>query len=225
NISSVFFNKFLHTNYFTEPKDIKLNKGRLKEILISNRESLFSWFYKGNINAAKINFNKYSLDIIKNTVLSGYLRTAAEQYNLRYSVLKYFNGGSNMGDILKDTKVSLREKINSKETQSIQNDEEYYFAIGQIASYLVSLNKSGNKNHSILNPILNSKNETKLKEEIVKLFKKYNYSIKKDSKRFNNLYSMILAYKSEGKINEEVLLAGYLNSSLIYEKAEEKIDE
>ena len=227
NISNVFFNKFLHTNYFIEPKDIKLNEGRLKEILIQNRDSLFNWFYKGNITQAKTNFSKYSLSIIKNTILNSNksLRKAQEQYNLRYSLLNYFNGGSNMGDILKDTKVSLREKINSKETHSIKNDEEYYFAIGQIANYLISLNKSGNKNHSLLNPILNTKSEAKLKEEIMKLFKKYNYAIKKDSKRFNNLYSMILGYKTEGKINEDLLLAGYLNSSLIYKKAEEKIDE
>lgn len=130
-----------------------------------------------------------------------------------------------MGDILKNTKESLREKINSKETQSLQNDDEYYFAVGQIANYLISLNKSGNKNHSLLNPILNTKNEAKLKEEIMKLFKKYNYAIKKDSKRFNNLYSMILAYNPETKINEDLLLAGYLNSSLIYEKMEEKGNE
>lgn len=228
NISNVFFNKFLHTNYFTDSKDIKLNERKLKEILIKNRESLFNWFYKGNINGAKVNFSRYSLEIIKNSILNSTSRfstKAAEQYNLRYSLLNYFNGGSNMGDVLKNTKESLREKINSKETQSLQSDDEYYFGVGQIANYLISLNKSGNKNHSLLNPILNTKNEAKLKEEIMKLFKKYNYAIKKDSKRFNNLYSMILSYNPETKINDDLLLAGYLNSSLIYEKVEEKENE
>ena len=209
NISNVFFNKFLHTNYFTEAKDIKLNEGKLKEILIKNRESLFTWFYKGNMNGVRVSLPKYSLEIIKNSILNSttrYSTKAAEQYNLRYSLLNYFNGGSNMGDLLKDTKNSLREKINLKETQSIESDEEYYFAVGQIANYLISLSKSGNKSHSLLNPILNTKNENRLKEEIMKLFKKYNYSIKKDSKRFNNLYSMILAYKPEAKINDDLLL-------------------
>lgn len=225
NISNVFFNKFLHNNYFSDSDKIQLNNVKLKEILIQNRESLFNWFYKGNINAARVNFSRYSLEIIKNSILScedGFLQKAIEQYNLRYSLINYFNGGNYMGDILKDIKASLREKINFNETQSIQSDEEYYFAVGQIASYLISLNKSYNKNHSLLNPILNTKNKLKLKEEIMKLFKKYNYSIKKDSKRFNNLYSMILAYSPETKINEDLLLAGYLNSSLIYEKVEEK---
>jgi CRISPR-associated protein Csh1 len=224
NISNVFFNKFLHTNYFTDAKDVKLNEGKLKEILIKNRESLFNWFYKGNMNGVRVSLPKYSLEIIKNSILNSttrYSTKAAEQYNLRYSLLNYFN----MGDLLKDTKNFLREKVNSKETQSIQSDEEYYFAIGQIANYLISLSKSGNKSHSLLNPILNTKNENRLKEEIMKLFKKYNYSIKKDSKRFNNLYSMILAYKPETKINDDLLLAGYLNSSLIYEKMEEKGNE
>ena len=130
-----------------------------------------------------------------------------------------------MADMLKEIKDSLRIKINQKETTIIQNDEEYYFAIGQIASYLISLNKSANKSHSLLNPIINSKSEEKLVNEINKLFKKYNYAIKKDNKRFNNLYSMILGYKSSSKINDDLLIAGYLNSNLIYEKMEDKDNE
>ena len=224
-INDVFFNKYLKINYFVDTKEIKLNDSKLKYILITHREELFTWFYKGNIKNIKKSLPKWSLDIIKNSILNEYKLKATEQFNLRHSLLKYFNGGNNMADMLKEIKDSLRIKINQKETTIIQNDEEYYFAIGQIASYLISLNKSANKSHSLLNPIINSKSEEKLVNEINKLFKKYNYAIKKDNKRFNNLYSMILGYKSSSKINDDLLIAGYLNSNLIYEKMEDKDNE
>lgn len=54
-----------------------------------------------------------------------------------------------MADKIKYISESLFEKINSKQTQCIQSDEEYYFAIGQLASYLISKNKSS-KNKTIL---------------------------------------------------------------------------
>ena len=44
-INSIFFNKFLVNNYFTEPKDIKLNDFRVKENLLKARGAFFNWFY------------------------------------------------------------------------------------------------------------------------------------------------------------------------------------
>lgn len=127
-----------------------------------------------------------------------------------------------MADVLKDLASKVRGKINNSTTLSIENDDEYYFSVGQLVSYYISLNRSGNKKmHSLLNPILNCKNDERLKQELKKLFRKYNYAIIKDNKRFNNLQSMIYGYKPEGKVNEDLLIAGYLYSSLIYEKGEE----
>ena len=41
-----------------------------------------------------------------------------------------------------------------------------------------------------------------------------------NGKRFNNLYAMIVGYVSEGKVDNDLMIAGYLNSNLIYEKNE-----
>ncbi len=75
-----------------------------------------------------------------------------------------------MADKIKVISESLFEKINSIKTKCIQSDEEYYFAVGQLASYFISKNKSKNKNHSLINPILNAQ-KRKIMLEIEKLFK------------------------------------------------------
>lgn len=226
NISDVFFNKFLVNNYFMEAKDIKLNDFKVKEMLLKSRKAFFNLFYKGNSSIIKNIFEKISLEIIKNSICNGYFVKAAEQFNLRCALIKYFKGGDdNMADMLGKLVQGLREKMNVKTTGKIQSDEEYYFGVGQLTNYLISLNKSNKKMHSLINPILNCKSDERLKQEIEKLFKKYNYTIQKGNKRFNNLFAMVLSYKAEGKIKSDILTAGYLYSNLIYETKKENDNE
>lgn len=224
-VNEVYFNKFLTSNYFTDAKDIKLKDFGVKENLLKSRTAFFNWFYKGDLTIIRQIFDKISMDLIKNSICNEYMIKAKEQFNLRYGILKYFGREENMADILSGIASSLRTKINGQQTDKIESDSEYYFAVGQIASYILSLNKSSKKMHSLINPILNCKTDDKLKDEINRLFKKYNYAIKKDSKRFNNLKAMILGYVPDGKVKEDMLVAGYLYSSLIYEKGEESKNE
>ncbi len=220
-INNIYFSKFLTNNYFSDPKDIKLNDFRVKENLIKSRSAFFNWFYKGETTIIKQIFDKTSMELIKNSICNDYIMKAKEQFNLRCGILEYFKGGDKMADILNGVASSLREKINKNQTDKIESDIEYYFAVGQISSYLLSLNKSSKKMHSLINPILNCKTDEKLKAQLAMFFKKYNYAIKKENKRFNNLKAMILAYEPECKINDNILVAGYLYSSLIYESNKE----
>ena len=220
-INNIYFNKFLTSNYFSDPKDIKLNDFRVKENLIKSRGAFFNWFYKGDTTIIKQIFDKTSMEIIKNTICNDFMIKAKEQFNLRCGILDYFRGGEKMADILNGIVVGLREKINGEKNEKIDNDDEYYFAVGQISSYLLSLSKSSKRMHSLINPILNCKTDEKLKLQLRTLFIKYNYDIAKASKRFNNLSVMVFGYEPECKVNDNMLVAGYLYSSLIYEKNKE----
>jgi len=221
-INNIYFNKLLCNNYFTDPKDIKLNDFVFKGNLIKSRGAFFNWFYKGDTTIIKQIFNKLSMDIIKNTICNEYMVKAKEQFNLRCGILDYFIGGEKMGDILNEIASSLRGKINSKQTDKIESDNEYYFSVGQISSYLLSLNKSSRKMHSLINPLLNCKTDENLKLQLGMLFKRYNYGIKKENKRFNNFNAMVLGYQAEGQVNDNILVAGYLYSNLIYESNKEE---
>ena len=125
-----------------------------------------------------------------------------------------------MADIIQDIKSALRGKINNKDTDKIDNDKEYYFAIGQLVSYLLSKSKGKKKPHSLANQFVNSKNNEDIKEKLRKLYVKYSYDPDINGKRFNDLYAMIVGYVSEGKVDNDLMIAGYLNSNLIYEKNE-----
>ena len=89
------------------------------------------------------------------------------------------------------------------------------------AYYLLSLSKSNNKNQSLINPILNAKGDDILKDKLMKLYKKYNYTMGFSHGRASKLYSMIWGYKPENKVNQDMIIAGFLNNNLIYEKKED----
>ncbi len=243
----------------------------LKNNILISRYAIFNWIYKGiekgSGNGIAAVLDKVSLNIIKNSINNGFISKAAYQFNLRWSLKEYFEGGDNMADIIQDIKSALRGKINNKDTDKIDNDKEYYFAIGQLVSYLLSKSKGKKKPHSLANQFVNSKNNEDIKEKLRKLYVKYSYDpdingkrfnnlyamivgyvsegkvdnsknnedIKEklrklyvkysydpdiNGKRFNNLYAMIVGYVSEGKVDNDLMIAGYLNSNLIYEKNE-----
>ena len=70
---------------------------------------------------------------------------------------------------MRDIRETLR-KINSGEYESIDSDEEYFYAVGQLLRYYISLNKT-TKNHSLLNPFLNLKSNKILKDRLALFFK------------------------------------------------------
>lgn len=122
-----------------------------------------------------------------------------------------------MADIIHDIKDSLRVKINSNITDKLDNDEEYYFAVGQLVGYLISKSKGKKKPHSLANSFINGKNNDDIKDRLRKLYSKYSYDPDINGKRFNNLYAMIVGYVPDGKVNQDLIVGGYLNNNLIYE--------
>lgn len=127
-----------------------------------------------------------------------------------------------MADVIHDIKESLRIKINEKITDKLDNDEEYYFAVGQLVGYLLSKSKGKKKPHSLANSFINGKNNDDIKERLRKLYSKYSYDPDINGKRFNNLYAMIVGYAPEGKVNQDLIVGGYLNNNLIYESNKEE---
>lgn len=221
-INRTLFRGYLTNNYFTEAKDMNIDYVHIKRNIILSRDALFSWFYKGVEHGVWVVLNKSALDLIKSSIFNNYINPAREQYNL-YKSLKIYFEKEESENIMMDVNT-LREKINSDITPCIESDSEYFFAVGQLANYFLSLSKAKLKRHSLSNSILNAKSDVKIKSELHKLFFKYNNETQ-NSKRFNNLYSMISGYYPEGSVDNDSLIRGYLHSSLIYEKAKkESID-
>ena len=81
-INSVFFKKFLITNFFTDAKDIRLNDTKVKEELLRCRTGYFNWFFKGESVAVRSFFAESSLVLIKNSILNRHIPKAIEQLSL-----------------------------------------------------------------------------------------------------------------------------------------------
>ena len=72
----------------------------------------------------------------------------------------------------------LQKKINKKGYSQIESESEYYYAVGQLVRYYISLSKAKDKNHSLANPFFNASNDSVIKNRLEQFFKKYNYAIK-----------------------------------------------
>lgn len=215
-LNEVFFSKFLITNYFSPVDEIPV-EGTLKQNLLLSREQIFAWLYKGNGNGIDKILEKVGKNMAKYSILNGYCNKAKEQMNLLCSFEEYFGGG-NMGARYDDIRNGLREKINSIEYSEIESDEEYFYAVGQLVYYFISLSKTKGKTFALVNPFLNVTDDAVIRTRLKQYFMKYNYQIDLNSKRFQQMYEMVFNYMVENTVNTEAIMLGFVSDCLIYEK-------
>ena len=171
-INNIFFSKYLLTNYFTDANDISVKDSVLKRIIIMYRNVIFDWIYKGIDNNFEVVEKQFVLELIKNTLINDYNLRAMTQLNLHWSFEDYFanlekRGGEKMADIATKIRMSVKEKVMSKDKAVIvNNNEEYYYAIGQLMAYFISLSKASKKAQSLINPVLNAQNDTVIKTRL-----------------------------------------------------------
>lgn len=230
-INEIFFSKYLLTNYFTDANDISVKDSVLKRTIVMYRNVIFDWIYKGIDNNFEVVEKRFALDLIKNALINNYTLRAMTQLNLHWSFKDYFaelkqQGGEKMAEVATEIRESIKERVTSKEEIKMPiNDKEYYYAVGQLAAYFISLSKAGKKSQSMINPVINISDDRVLKERLIQLYKKYNYAIDHYNVRFKNLFAMILGYKPDAQTDkqtkDEMILFGYMDNNSIYTKKEE----
>ena len=230
-INEIFFSKYLLTNYFTDASDISVKDSVLKRTIVMYRNVIFDWIYKGIDDNFELAERRFALDLIKNALINNYTLRAMTQLNLHWSFKDYFaelkqQGGEKMAEVATEIRESIKERVMSKEKVKMPiNDKEYYYAVGQLVAYFISLSKASKKSQSMINPVINISDDRVLKERLIQLYKKYNYAIEHYNVRFKNLFAMILAYKPDARTDkqtkDEMILFGYMDSNSIYTKKEE----
>lgn len=218
-LNEVLFSRYLVNNYFTKPEDMDIKEGYLKYGIMTGREAIFNWAYKGVNQGLESILNQISLHLIKGSLENGYNVKAVGQFNLRWSLIQYFGEGEEaMADKFQCVRKQLQNKILGTENCVIESDEEYYYAVGQLASYFLSLTKTKNRKQSLINPFMNAKSDKLLKTRLKQCYTKYNYDIVENNSRFNHLYGMILSYEPESEVNQDLIVLGYISDNLIYFK-------
>ena len=215
-INEVLFSSWLVGNYFTEEEKLSVD-GELKRNLVWSREAIFAWLYKGvDVNMDRV-LHKVCMNLIKNSVRNGFTTKMGQQFNLMCSLEEYFKGGRGMEEKYTDIQNRLRDKINQSGECEIETDEEYFYAVGQLVFYFISLSKAKEKMHSLANPFLTAADNHVIKKRLKQYFMKYNYQLKFNGYRFNRMYRMVDAYVLKNKVQQEYLFGGYIGNNLIYE--------
>lgn len=220
-VDDIIFYKLLKTNMFND--EIRIKSQYLKKIIELTKDNMYSWFYQGKEKEGCMTLKRVSLDILKNSMYQGNFNKAGIQFNFLYSLMLYFeNGGKGMPNMVKEIREQMIEKLNlncngdKEEIQYIDNDEQYYYSVGQLVKYLISLKNTSKVNQTEINSILNSRNDKRLKDEIERLYKRYNHSKYINNKKLNALYAMILDYKPlNPKQDTTNTLAGFLGISIL----------
>lgn len=221
-IDDIFFSKVLGNNYFTEVEKLKGIDPKLKQQLLTYRRPIFTWTHLGNQAGIASILDELALSAIKTSIINEYFGKAVRQINLKLSLQKYFyEGGEYMADFSVELRENLKEKMICEDSPKIESDREYYYGVGQLFRYYIFLNKSAKKNESLINPILNARNNEVLKKKLLDYYKKYNYAILL-SKRADVLLKMLLGYEPEGKIMQDMICMGFVDNNLVLEKKEEK---
>lgn len=221
-IDEVFFDKYLGYNYFTDAMDLPQMDGKLKYVLLTYRSRIFSWLYKTPQCDMKTVISEMALKLINNKIANGYYGRACEQLNLLLSLEDYFKENYEMEELMRTVQDNFKKHIDSKEEWDFE-DEEYYYAVGQLINYFLSLSKAAKKPFSMANQFLNADNDSLIKEKLCQMFIRYDHALdlEKDS-RAKNVINHVLMYKPKcNKVMQQELIAGLTAVSAFYAKKEE----
>lgn len=227
-LDSAFFEGKLRYSFDVEAKDLSFNNDdTIKQCFLLCREQLINWFWKGIDTYIYEPLDLATLRLIKNSIVKNKIFTAQHQFNVRWTILNYLNEDRKAGENMGQIRSSLREHINmaGNVDWEFSSDDEFAYAVGQAVSYLLMKSKKKEKDESCINTFLVAKNVDLIKEKLMQLYKKYNYSIiHNPENRFGKMAAAIIEYKPK-EINSEMIMAGFVSSSLIYEKKNNNNEE
>ncbi len=226
-IDEVFFGKMLAYNYFTEPGDLSITDTVVKNVLLTYRDRLFEWLYRNARCDMKEIFAEMGAGLIQNAIQNGYINKARQQLNLMLSLLDYLNQNTEMEETMKVVQEEFKRHMNMyKEEWDFERDEEYYYAVGQLIDYFLSLSKSAKKPFSLANPFLTAKEDALIKEKLSQMFAKYSYAIDAViDVRAKNIINHVMLYTPETKVQQQYLIAGLTANNAFYKKKENQEDK
>lgn len=236
-VDEVLFNYYLVKSYYYDPTPVKKYplSTRQTALIQFSKNAFLSYFRKSDKTALRKLIDKVSIEMILEKLKYYDYKKVEETYfakalNLRFALLEYFDIGgkiklgSKVMSLYEDLKTRILEDKPEKPADC-ESSDLFYFAVGQLARYLVGLSKAQRINYSFIDPILKAKNSSKIKREIITLIKKYGYDIdlldKRYRSRFDNLQSIVNSYEGGSQENRtDLILAGFAAPNLIYLKKE-----
>ena len=209
-------------NILIKYNNLWLNTFKYKDVKILNK--FISQFF------TDLMVEKCNIAIKDNSNENLYISNIRELLLMKYNILgakriKY-EGGLLMKNKVLEIQSSVFDKIESKEDEVCESIDEYCFAVGQLARYLIEKNKGKNVMFKELSPLLNCKKCSVLEKELNILIKKYDYDMNIKYNRLNKLISLThgIEFDPTDKVNYDMLLCGFVANNKLFEKKENKED-
>lgn len=227
-VDELFYYGKLQGHYFNQ--DLKPRAGSISaytvNILEISKKAMYDFFHKGYEGNIKAMLDKVTMQLIKDKFIGkDYLsiKEVTQALNFRFNLLNYFKieGKMDMGDRVVSLKGTLRQRL-QQEDVGLCTDDEFYFAAGQITSYLVGRTQAAKPKQDLYEKYMHCNNASRLKDRIIADYNVYKYDIALKYKKFNKLFSAVMGYDTASKIQMDLFLAGLTASNILLEKKEEE---
>lgn len=221
NINKILFYNSLLGNFLLNDGDLDIKDIEVKKLLMKYRNSFYKWFYLNDESEVKKNIRKIYLDAVMVAIGNGHFFKASQQLDFGFCLEKYFYGKSELMEEIMNVKEVFLNHTLSEEDWEFSNDEEYFFAIGQILAYINYMRNSKAKSLNFIKQLTFVKNIDVLKEKIKKIVISYSHIFETKNKKINRTISNISLYQPK-EIKIDILLAGFTADIIFFKKREEK---
>jgi len=221
NINKIFFYNSLLGNFLLNDGDLDIKDIEVKKLLMKYRNSFYKWFYLNDEAEVKKNIRKIYLDAVMVAIGNGHFFKASQQLDFGFCLEKYFYGKSELMEEIMNVKEVFLNHTLSEEEWEFSNDEEYFFAVGQILAYINYMRNSKAKSLNFIKQLTFVKNIDVLKEKIKKIVISYSHIFETKNKKINRTISNISLYQPK-EIRIDILLAGFTADIVFFKKREEK---
>ena len=221
NINKILFYNSLLGNFLLSDGDLDIKDIEVKKLLMKYRNSFYKWFYLNDEAEVKKNIRKIYLDAVMVAIGNGHFFKASQQLDFGFCLEKYFYGKSELMEEIMNVKEVFLNHTLSEEDWEFLNDEEYFFAVGQILAYINYMRNSKAKSLNFIKQLTFVKNIDVLKEKIKKIVISYSHIFETKNKKINRTISNISLYQPK-EIRIDILLAGFTADIIFFKKREEK---
>ena len=175
NIDKILFYNSLLGNFLLADGDLDIKNIEIKKLLIKYRNAFYKWFYLNDETEVKKNIKKIYLDAVMVAIGNGHFFKASQQLDFGFCLEKYFYGKSELMEEIMNVKEVFLNHTLSEEEWEFLNDEEYFFAVGQILAYINYMRNSKAKSLNFIKQLTFVKNIDVLKEKIKKIVISYSH--------------------------------------------------
>jgi len=221
NINKILFYNSLLGNFLLNDGDLDIKDIEVKKLLMKYRNSFYKWFYLNDEAEVKKNIRKIYLDAVMVAIGNGHFFKASQQLDFGFCLEKYFYGKSELMEEIMNVKEVFLNHTLSEEDWEFINDEEYFFAVGQILAYINYMRNSKAKSLNFIKQLTFVKNIDVLKEKIKKIVISYSHIFETKNKKINRTISNISLYQPK-EIRIDILLAGFTADIIFFKKREER---